>query len=375
MYMMKRLRNFFLLSLILFFHGQLKAANTSFSLKGIVEVSQRTMVVVTKISAQDVQVVDTVYTTKKGKFSYEANSPEDHLYYLTFGSAQPPGVPVVLKNGDQVKIEVSLEDGFPYQIEGGRWNNDMYELHKIYTHYDTAVKNFTSRMKSLDPADFSAERQNQINAEYLNLISSRTEAVEEFTESHEGSPVLFFAARFLFSRPEPRIVNKVLDKLKETMPDSEYTQALLAIQSQFKPWDEGMMAPDIRLENIDGDTISLSSLKGKVVLIDFWASWCGPCRKANPHVKAVYDKYKGAGFEILGVSLDHNRAQWQIAVMQDQLSWIHVSDLKGWKSSAAALYDVHSVPQTFLIDQDGRIHRANVHTTQLDQEIQNLLYP
>lgn len=142
----------------------------------------------------------------------------------------------------------------------------------------------------------------------------------------------------------------------------------------------GQKAPDIELESPDGKIIKLSSLKGQIVLIDFWASWCGPCRRENPNLVRAYNKYKEAkfkdakGFEIFSVSLDNNRDAWKGAIQQDGLSWkYHVSDLKKWNSSAAALYGVRAIPSSFLIDKNGIVIARNLRGNTLDMELDKLV--
>lgn len=135
----------------------------------------------------------------------------------------------------------------------------------------------------------------------------------------------------------------------------------------------GVVPPPIELPEPDGTPLALSSLRGKYVLLDFWASWCVPCRNENPNVVRIYQKYKNKGFEILGISLDQNRTQWLDAIENDQLTWLHVSDLKGWRSQAAQDYRVTAIPATFLLDKEGKVIAKNLRGASLERELASIL--
>ncbi|MEL7119736.1 MAG: TlpA disulfide reductase family protein, partial [Bacteroidota bacterium] len=131
----------------------------------------------------------------------------------------------------------------------------------------------------------------------------------------------------------------------------------------------GGVAPDFSQNTPKGEAMKLSDLRGKVVLVDFWASWCGPCRRENPNVVRLYNQYKEQGFDILGVSLDRDKSRWLGAIEKDGLTWNHVSDLKGWQNAVAKMYNVSSIPQTLLIDQEGRILAKNLRGPALEQKL------
>lgn len=136
---------------------------------------------------------------------------------------------------------------------------------------------------------------------------------------------------------------------------------------------QGQSAAEIALPSAGGDTIRLSSLKGKVVLLDFWASWCGPCRVANKGLAKIYDKYKGKGFEIYSVSLDERKEDWQKAVKKDKINWLQVIDPGGWETPTAQRWNIYALPTTFLIDKEGILVEMDLEGKALENAIKDLL--
>lgn len=167
----------------------------------------------------------------------------------------------------------------------------------------------------------------------------------------------------LFGNQNPDIAQSLTQQLAQVKAEVEKAQSTAV----------GKIAPDFTQNQVDGTAMNLSDLRGKVVLVDFWASWCRPCRKANPEVVALYNKYKDQDFEIIGVSLDRNKGAWEKAIEVDKLTWYHVSDLKGWQNAVAQLYGVRSVPQTFLLDAEGRIIARNLKGPALEEAVKKAL--
>ncbi len=158
-----------------------------------------------------------------------------------------------------------------------------------------------------------------------------------------------------------------IDKYKETYPEP-----VLALERQLdliSRFVQGGVAPNFTQNDPQGNPVSLSDFRGKVLLVDFWASWCGPCRKENPNVVRLYQQYKDKGFEVLGVSLDSKQDRWLDAIEKDGLTWTHVSDLKGWQNEVAGMYSVTSIPHTVLLDAEGKILGRNLRGPALEQKL------
>ena len=147
---------------------------------------------------------------------------------------------------------------------------------------------------------------------------------------------------------------------------------LLSLSAAAQP-KIGSLSPEIALKDMNGNTVTLSSLKGKVVLIDFWASWCGPCRRANKHLVSIYPNLKNKGFEIYGISLDDEAGDWKQAVAADKINWLQVNETGGWNAPVATLWKIDQIPTNYLLDKQGKIIARDLEGRHLEKVINDLL--
>lgn len=348
----------------------------NFTISGIVKgAKEGAYIYLEKQDAKGIVVKDSVKVIKeKFEFKGSANEPEIHL--LQYKDAQGK-IAFVLENGT-ITIEADLKDLSKSKI-GGTFNN--IELQKF--NEKSAVIN--QKMQDFQTANTDAMRQAQINndqAAVAKIMADfemlRSEMVGLSMSYPSENPKSYLSLLMLdnqFNQPKVEIarIKKDYNSLDESLKNLKQGVALQTKINNYKAIEVGAAAPDFSGPNPEGLNISLKESLGKVTLIDFWASWCGPCRKENPSVVAMYNELKSQGFKIIGVSLDKDKQKWIDAIAKDQLTWPQISNLQFWSEPIAVMYNVKSIPATFVLDKDGKIVAMNLRGEELKAKIKELL--
>jgi thiol-disulfide isomerase/thioredoxin len=207
--------------------------------------------------------------------------------------------------------------------------------------------------------------------ENKNYASHRTE-LTQWVESHMGTSIAVYATSLRWSFSDVSYMQRLLPKFKKAHPNLKITHLLEEKINRFSRVAIGQIALDIHSKDSNGKDVSLNTLLGKYVLIDFWASWCGPCRRENPNLVKLYKEYKNQGFEIFGVSIDTRSARWTAAIEKDHLLWTQASDLKGYTGEAPIMYNVSAIPSNVLIDPEGKIIAYNLFGRELEQKLDSI---
>ncbi|ADB41919.1 TlpA disulfide reductase family protein [Spirosoma linguale] len=217
------------------------------------------------------------------------------------------------------------------------------------------------------------KRISQIEQEYQTAEQDVVNKVKAMLPEMGTSLVSLFALNFINIDTDFATYESLAQRFEKENPNSPHAKSLIGRVARIKGVSVGAPAPEIALNDTTGTPVPLSSLRGKYVLLDFWASWCGPCRAENPNVVRMYNKFKDKGFAIYSVSLDQAKANWTKAIRNDNLTWTHVSDLKFWQSAAAQQYGVQAIPATFLLDKEGKIIAKNLRGDALEQKLEEIL--
>lgn len=246
----------------------------------------------------------------------------------------------ILQSGERSPAIAKLNEDFQVAVK----NKDNEQIAALQAAYMKEIKKSHDQVAELfrnEPASLGV----------INMLQSNTLDKDNYFSTYEA----------------------VAEKLKKEWPTYQVAKDFIAMVDGMKKLAIGQPAPEIELPDTTGQVVKLSSLKGKYVLVDFWAKWCGPCRQENPNVVRAFHKYKAKGFTVFGVSLDRNKQDWMQAIKQDGLVWTHVSDLKYWQSEAAKTYNITGIPFSLLLDPDGKIIAKNLRGAALEAKLEEVL--
>lgn len=279
---------------------------------------------------------------------------------------------------DKGNIIIAGDDSISHaRITGSAINSDNEALNAMLAPvYKQAQALYAEAQAAKPDQQQSVVFQRSLQDKFKAIQQERERTLKVYISSHPNSYLSLMAISSM-GGPSADIsaIEPLYNGLSQNLKDTEAGKELKASFAALKATAIGTLAPDFTQNDVNGKPIKLSSLRGKYVLLDFWASWCGPCRQENPNVVKTYNKYKDKNFTVLGVSLDrpNGKADWLQAIKDDGLSWTQVSDLKFWNNAAAGLYFVQSIPQNFLIDPQGKIVAKNLRGADLESKLIELL--
>ena len=324
-----------------------------------------------------------------GSFSLSGATGAQELYELVFGN-NTIAVPLINDAPDiKVNVDLGKKDDF-YEVSGSEASSQLKDLITLFGKKNFEVERTMADLDSVKqanaPDSIVLAATNKKNAAIQDLNTY----LKQFLNTNDNATVCALALSWSsrsFSGPE---FEASMDNLLKKYPDNvtllglkqAYDQQMAQIaaekaqQQQAQPGSDnwvGKPAPELSLPDANGRTVSLSSFKGKYLLVDFWASWCGPCRAENPNVVKAYNEFKGKNFAILGVSLDKEKDAWQKAIHDDQLTWTHVSDLKWWKSKAVETFNFEGIPFNVLIDPQGKVIAQGLRGDELESKLKEVL--
>lgn len=315
----------------------------------------------------------------KGRFEFKGTATSPIMATLSVahqGEGMQRNMDALTCYLDRGNIQVIAKDSIKNAAIKNSPINDAYRGYRdLLAPQEAVMKSLDARWaRATDEEKKGSALRDSLMAIAAPVTEEKKKRQQEYVRQHPDSYFSLIALREVagnaidYTTVAP-IFNRLSDAVKNTKAGIDFAKRL----DIAKATSVGAIAPDFTQNDVAGQPVSLSSLKGKYVLVDFWASWCGPCRGENPNVVKAYQQYKDKGFTILGVSLDQNKESWLKAIEADHLTWTHVSDLKYWNNAVAQQYGIRSVPANFLLDKDGKILARDLRGEALEKKLAELM--
>lgn len=322
--------------------------------------------------------IDSAQIAADGSFQLKSVE-KDRGSFFTLNIADRQKFALLVEGGENFNI---VADGTTRDDKGngGKVAITGSKNMEFYAQIDQLMQAFATKVTKWNEEYAAAEEKKdtkkiqEIQQAYAKAEQERVGSIRQLVPQMGTSLIALFAANnFLSPENDLDVLKKLAEDFSKIEPTPTLAKGFIGSVKRFAGVAVGEQAPDFTLNSPEGKPVALSSLRGKYILIDFWASWCGPCRMENPNVVRMYDKFKDKGFDIYGVSLDDNEKAWKTAIERDKLKWLHGSELKKWNSGVAQTYGVNAIPATFLLDKEGKIIAKNLRGAALESKLTELL--
>ena len=348
-------------------------SSNDFTINGTIDADDGSKVYILQADQNNQPFVkdSTIIKNSKFKFSGEAATPEISYFQVEGINGY---VLSIIESG-KINAEIFKDSVSTSLVTGTKSNNDfnkyrtetkslVQNINKIAYDQQQAIFNNDLELASKLKKDLSRKEQEVILYEWDFLVNN--------TDSYMSALLLevFMVENKVNKDSIIEVFNTFTNRIKISNVGKNITDLLRQYED---PINIGELAPDFTAPSLDGENITLSENLGKVTLIDFWAAWCRPCRIENPNLVRLYKKYNSSGLQIIGVSLDRTKEQWEKAVSDDNLPWVHVSNLNFWNDPIARQYSIRAIPQSFLLDENGYVIAKNLRGLSLDQSVESAL--
>jgi peroxiredoxin len=384
------MKNLWIIAALLLIVQACGGDSNQFAIEGNMSNANGEEMYLVELTPEGTNKVDSVQLDQNGRFTFEGYTNVAKFFLVQTGPRN--SVTLVVEPGDQITLKADVNKmSEQYQVEGSEGSREIMKLRKRLENTIASLDSLGRIFRENQGREDMTALRNRLNKESQRIIQEQKAYTKDFIDRNISSLSSLMA---LYQQIGPRsyVLNpqedfnyfeKVDSALMANYPNSEPVKSLHSQVEEIRKQMEadkagkerlavGNKAPEIALPTPQGDTVALSELRGNYVLLDFWASWCKPCRVENPNLVKAYKRFGNENFEIYQVSLDKNRKDWVNAIEKDNLDWYHVSDLKFWNSSAAQTYNIRSIPANYLLNTKGEIIDKNLRGDALQAKLNEI---